>query len=364
MTPEFWRGKRVLITGHTGFKGAWLSLWLQAKGAEVVGYALPPPTTPSLFESANVAQGMTSIMGDVRDLESISREILSHRPEVVFHLAAQSLVRESYQNPVETYAVNVMGTAHVLEAVRQVDSVRAVVIVTSDKCYANREWVWGYRENEPMGGHDPYSSSKGCAELVTAAFRDSFFPTEKYEQHRVAIASARAGNVIGGGDWATDRLIPDIIRAFIEERPVVIRSPHAIRPWQHVLEPLDGYLTLAERLVERGSEFACGWNFGPSDEDARPVGWIVEHLVQLWGTGATWEIDKNPQPHEAHYLKLDSSQARMRLGWKPRLDLSTTLEWLVAWYREFAQEKQVRTQAMTLAEIERFENLTYEKRNE
>lgn len=355
---EFWRGKRVLVTGHTGFKGAWLSLWLQKHGAEVIGYALEPPTVPSLFEAANVGMGMTSVIGDVRDLENITRVLFSHRPEIVLHLAAQSLVRASYDSPIETYAVNVMGTAHLLEAIRKTECVRAVVIVTSDKCYENREWVWGYRENEPMGGHDPYSNSKGCAELVTAAFRASYFSEEKYAQHGVAIGSARAGNVIGGGDWAKDRLIPDIMRSFSADQPVVIRSPHAIRPWQHVLEPLNGYLMLVEKLFEQGAEFAHGWNFGPRDEDTRPVGWIVERLVQHWGESAKWELDTNPQPHEAHYLKLDSSQARMRLGWTPRLNLPTTLEWLVAWYRGFAQGEPARD--MTLAEIERFESLRSE----
>lgn len=352
MTPEFWKGRRVLVTGHTGFKGAWLSLWLQQAGAEVIGFALDPPTKPSLFEAANVAEGMTSIVGDVRELENITRVIFSHRPEVVLHLAAQSLVRYSYAAPIETYAVNVMGTAHVLEAVRQSESVRAVVVVTSDKCYENREWVWGYRENEPMGGKDPYSNSKGCAELVTAAYRASFFPAEKYAEHGVAVASARAGNVIGGGDWAQDRLIPDMVRAFAEERSVVIRSPHAIRPWQHVLEPLDGYLTLAEKLVENGPEYGGGWNFGPYESDARPVGWIVERLAELWGAGARWELDDRPQPPEAHYLKLDSSQARARLGWKPRLTLAETLEGIVAWYCGFYGGESARD--MTLAEMERF----------
>lgn len=352
MTPEFWRGRRVLVTGHTGFKGAWLSLWLQQAGAEVIGYALEPPTVPSLFEAANVAQGMTSLLGDIRDYVQFKNVVETHRPEIVLHLAAQSLVRLSYESPLETYSVNVMGTANVLETVRQTESVRAVVIVTSDKCYENKEWVWGYRENEPMGGHDPYSSSKGCAELVTAAYRRSYFPPDTYAQHGVAVASVRAGNVIGGGDWAQDRLIPDIMRAFTERRPVTIRSPHAIRPWQHVLEPLNGYLTLAERLLSEGATFGGGWNFGPADEDARPVEWIVERLANAWGEGARWERDANPQPHEAHYLKLDSSQARARLGWIPRLSLSTTLEWLTAWYRGFARGESAR--AMTLAEIERY----------
>ena len=273
---DFWRGRRVFLTGHTGFKGGWLALWLQRLGADVTGYALDPPTTPSLFAVARVGAGMRSIINDIRDAETLAQAMREAQPEIVIHMAAQPLVRYSYQAPVETYATNVMGTVHLLEAVRQTDSVRAVVNVTSDKCYENREWVWGYRENEPMGGYDPYSNSKGCAELVTAAYRNSYFNPAQYSQHGVALASARAGNVIGGGDWAEDRLIPDILRAIAAGEAVNIRSPHAIRPWQHVLEPLSGYLLLAQRLIEDGPAHAEGWNFGPSEEDARPVQWIVE----------------------------------------------------------------------------------------
>ena len=338
----FWANKRVLVTGHTGFKGSWLSLWLQRMGAEVIGYALPPPTTPSLFELANVANGMTSHLGDVRDLDALTCVMQEHQPEIVIHAAAQALVRVSYQQPVETYATNVMGTVHLLEAVRQTPSVRSVVIVTTDKCYENREWIWGYRENEPMGGHDPYSSSKGCAELVTAAYRNSFFPSEKYGEHGVAVASVRAGNVIGGGDWAQDRLIPDFMKAIMAGQKLVMRSPHALRPWQHVLEPLSGYLNLAEKLYESGTAFAGAWNFGPSDTDARPVSWIVERLTTLWGEGAAWELDTNPQPHEANYLKLDSSKARTLLEWSPKLSLGTALEWIVSWYKGYQQHSPVR----------------------
>ncbi|MCS6776665.1 MAG: CDP-glucose 4,6-dehydratase [Chloroherpetonaceae bacterium] len=355
MTPEFWRGRRVLVTGHTGFKGAWLSLWLQRLGAEALGYALDPPTSPSLYDAAGVGHGMASVRGDVRDFALLSQTFRRFRPEVVLHLAAQSLVRVSYEAPLETYAVNVMGTAHVLEAARQTEGVRAVVVVTSDKCYENREWVWGYRENEPMGGNDPYSSSKGCAELVTAAYRRSYFPPERYAQHRTGVASARAGNVIGGGDWARDRLIPDIMRAFAVGEPVVIRNPEAIRPWQHVLEPLHGYLTLAEALFHAGAEFAGAWNFGPDDDDACPVRQVVERLAARWGAGAGWQQDAGSHPHEAHYLKLDSSLARARLQWRPRLDLQGALDWVVEWYRGVAQGGSARE--ITLRQIERFEGL-------
>lgn len=327
---EFWRGRRVFLTGHTGFKGSWLSLWLQSLGAEVAGYALAPATRPSLFELARVAEGMRSTLGDIRDLGSLRDDLEAFRPEVVFHLAAQSLVRRSYAEPVETYATNVMGTVNLLEAVRQLPTVRAAVVVTSDKCYENREWEWGYRENEPMGGRDPYSSSKGCAELVTAAYRASFFARGG---HSAAVASVRAGNVIGGGDWAEDRLIPDILRASEKGRPVSIRNPASIRPWQHVLEPLSGYLMLAERLVENGAQFAGAWNFGPREEDCRPVSWVVERLAEHWDGGLRWETAPGTQPHEARSLKLDSSKAMRRLGWRPRWDLATALASIARWHR-------------------------------
>ncbi len=341
-TNTFFHGKKVFITGHTGFKGSWLSLWLQQMGANVTGYALQPPTNPSLFEVAHVGQGMTSIIGDIRDGEALMRAMQTATPDIVIHMAAQPLVRYSYINPVETYSSNVMGTVHLLEAVRRTPSVRAVVNVTSDKCYDNKEWVWGYRENEAMGGYDPYSSSKGCAELVASAYRNSYFNPEKYSEHRVALASVRAGNVIGGGDWADDRLIPDILRAISEKRPVVIRSPHAIRPWQHVLEPLSGYLALAQKLYEEGTSYAEGWNFGPNDEDARPVQWIVEHLTRLWGAGASWQLDAGQHLHEAHYLKLDCSKAKMRLDWHPRWNLEHTLEMIIAWQRAYLTKEDMR----------------------
>jgi len=347
MKPWFWRDKKVLITGHTGFKGSWLSLWLQQLGADVVGFALAPPTSPSLFDVARVADGMTSLEGDVRDLGQLDAAIRKHRPEIVIHMAAQSLVRHSYDHPVETFATNVMGTVNLLDAARRSDSVRVILNITSDKCYENKEWLWSYRENEPMGGHDPYSSSKGCAELVTSAYRESYFSGER---SGVVVASARAGNVIGGGDWAKDRLVPDIVAAFMENRPVVIRYPAAIRPWQHVLEPLSGYLLLIEHLWEQGETFAGGWNYGPREEDARPVMWIVERLVELWGEGASFELDdKQQHPHEANYLKLDSSKARQLLKWKPQLNLPVALEWVVNWYRAYHGGDDLRD--MTEAQI-------------
>jgi CDP-glucose 4,6-dehydratase len=352
VNAAFWRGKKIFLTGHTGFKGGWLSLWLQQLGAEVTGYALPPPTDPCLFEVAQVARGMTSIVGDIRDGAALNAAMRAAAPDIVFHMAAQPLVRRSYIDPVETYSTNVMGTVHLLEAVRQTPSVRAVVNVTSDKCYDNREWVWGYREEEAMGGFDPYSNSKGCAELVTSAYRNSFFNPEKYDEHRVALASARAGNVIGGGDWAEDRLIPDMLRAIAEKRPVVIRNPHAIRPWQHVLEPLSGYLLLAQKLCEQGVAYAEGWNFGPSDEDAKPVQWIVENLARQWGEGASWQLDEGDHPHEAHYLKLDCSKARMRLDWQPRWGLAHTLGMIVAWQRAWQAQQDMRS--LTLRQIEQY----------
>lgn len=355
VTPGFWQGKRVFLTGHTGFKGGWLSLWLQNLGAEVTGYALNPPTNPSLFAVAQVGVEMRSIIADIRDLPALRCAMDKAQPEIVFHLAAQPLVWESYRQPVETYATNVMGTAHLLEAVRQVGGIRSVVIITSDKCYENREQPWGYREDEAMGGYDPYSSSKGCAELVTAAWRRSFFNPDDYEKHGVAVASARAGNVIGGGDWAADRLIPDLIRALQAGEPMRIRQPTAIRPWQHVLEPLRGYLLLAERLWTEGPAYAEGWNFGPDEADARSVRWLAEHLAVAWGTGATWCSDAQPHPHEAHYLRLDCAKAHQRLGWQPRWNLARALAETVTWYR--AEQAVVDMRATTLAQIAHYQSI-------
>lgn len=351
MNGEFWRGRRVFITGHTGFKGSWLSLWLQRLGSDLTGYALSPPTNPSLFEVAQVGRNMRSIIGDIRDADALTRAMREARPDIVIHMAAQPLVRYSYHAPVETYATNVMGTVHLLEAVRQTNSVRVVVNVTSDKCYENKEWLWGYRESEPLGGHDPYSNSKACAELVTAAYRNSFFNADG--GRAVAVASGRAGNVIGGGDWAQDRLIPDMFRAIEAGQPVNIRSPHAIRPWQHVLEPLGGYLMLAERLCQDGAGYAESWNFGPADSDARPVQWIVERLTGLWGDGATWQLDQQPQPHEAHYLKLDCSKANARLGWHPRWQISDALDRIVEWHKALREGSDMK--AFTLRQITQYE---------
>lgn len=356
MTPEFWKNKNILVTGHTGFKGSWLSLWLQSMGARVTGYALPPPTQPSLFESANVAQGMRSIEGDICDLAGLKQQVETCKPEIIIHMAAQALVRYSYDSPVETYETNVMGTVNVLEAARHSDNVRVVLNITSDKCYENKEWIWPYRENEPMGGHDPYSSSKGCAELVAEAYRKSYFSEGP---NACVLASARAGNVIGGGDWATDRLIPDIIRAFTQSSTVVIRSPDAIRPWQHVLEPLSGYLTLVEKLWEHGQEFTGGWNFGPAEQGAKPVQWIVSRMIEAWGEGASYELDAQPQVHEANYLKLDSSKARSLLGWSPRLELSQALQWLTEWYKVCEQGENMRE--FTLSQIRAYQDIGKEQ---
>lgn len=355
LNSSFWKGKRVLLTGHTGFKGSWLSLWLQSLDVNLVGYALAPPTHPSLFEVADVEKGMTSIIGDIRDLAKLQAVFADHRPEIVIHMAAQPLVRYSYENPVDTYSTNVMGTVHLLEAVRNTPGVKAVVNITTDKCYENREWVWGYREDEPMGGYDPYSNSKGCAELVSSAYRSSFFNANQYSQHGVALATVRAGNVVGGGDWARDRLIPDILVAFEQGGVAQIRNPHATRPWQHVLEPLSGYLTLAERLYEHGSDFAEGWNFGPNDEDAKPVGWIVEQMAALWGEGAQWQVDAGEHPHEANYLKLDISKVRSRLGWHPALHLNDALKLIIDWSKQ--RQAGADMHQMTLAQIHSYRTL-------
>lgn len=354
VNPAFWKDKRVFLTGHTGFKGSWLTLWLQSLGAHVTGFSLEPPTTPNLFTEARLAQGMESVLGDIRDLRALQASLQAAHPEIVIHMAAQPLVRPSYEDPVATYSTNVMGTVHLLEAVRQTSGVKAVVIVTTDKCYENREWVWGYRENEPMGGFDPYSNSKGCAELVSAAYRNSFFNPDAYNRHGVAVATARAGNVIGGGDWARDRLIPDMVQAFEQGKPVQIRNPQAVRPWQHVLEPLRGYMTLAERLVEQGPAFAEAWNFGPMPHDEQTVGWIVQNLAQLWGDGANWAVDQGPHPHEANHLRLDISKAQSQLGWTPALGLQQALEKVVRWYKDRAGGRDVRE--LTLGQIQTYQN--------
>lgn len=343
---DFFCGKRVLVTGHTGFKGSWLCLWLSRLGAHVVGYALSPPTDPSLFGLARIDDLVLSHVADIRDREHLATVMHETRPDIVFHLAAQPLVRDSFKFPVETYATNVMGTVNLLEAVRGCPSVRAVVNVTTDKCYENREWHWGYRENESFGGYDPYSNSKACSELVTAAYRSSYFHPQQYKLHGVAVATARAGNVIGGGDWAVDRLVPDIIRSVLAGDTIRIRNPHAVRPWQHVLEPLSGYLTLARRLYEDGPEFGEGWNFGPLDTDAKPVEWIVQWICQRWGENSRYEIDNGDHPHEAHYLKLDCSKARVRIGWQPRWNLDKALESIIEWTHYYRSGDDLQTVCM------------------
>jgi CDP-glucose 4,6-dehydratase len=345
--PNFWFGKRVLVTGHTGFKGSWLSLWLQSMGAVMRGIALEAPTTPALFTVARVVEGIEHHLIDIRDYAAVKAQLEEFKPEIVIHMAAQPLVRLSYSQPIETYATNVMGTVHVLEAARHAGSVKVIVNITTDKCYENREWVWGYREDESMGGHDPYSSSKGCAELVSAAYRKSYLM-----EAGIAMATARAGNVIGGGDWAADRIVPDVLRALEKREPVAIRNPHAIRPWQHVLEPLSGYLLLAERLYLHGQVDAEGWNFGPSDEDARSVEWIVEQLCNGWGIDASWAIQPGNHPHEANFLKLDISKARQRLLWLPRWRLETSLKKIIEWHQAWLEGQDMRS--VCLAQINQY----------
>jgi CDP-glucose 4,6-dehydratase len=359
MKSEFWEKRKVFLTGHTGFKGSWLSLWLQRLGAEVAGYSLAPPTQPNLFELAAVRDGMESLHGDVLDLERLRRLVREHQPEVVFHMAAQSLVRLSYNDPVGTYATNVLGTVNVLEAVREVPSVRAIVIITTDKCYENREDQRGHVETDRLGGDDPYSSSKAAAELVTAAFRKSFFISGK-RKTQTGVASARAGNVIGGGDWATDRLIPDVMRAVLEGRKLLIRNPNAVRPWQHVLDPLCGYLTLGEKLWLEPEKFSESWNFGPNESETSSVSAVLERLGELWGPEMTWQFDDSAHPHEARFLKLDCTRAKTELGWEPQWNLKSALEATVRWYKAYqlkqAQqnmrsetEEQIRTYESTLS---------------
>lgn len=335
---SFYRGKSVLVTGHTGFKGGWMTLWLKMLGARVIGFSLPPERgRPSLFEAANVAQNMVSILGDIRDFSSLVAVFKAHTPEIVFHLAAQPLVRRSYLEPLETYGTNVMGTVHVLEAVRQTPSVRVVVIITSDKCYENRDWVYAYRENDPMGGYDPYSASKGAVELTTASYRNSFFHPDRFKEHGVSLASVRAGNVIGGGDWSDDRLIPDCVRALSTGESIPIRNAQAIRPWQHVLEPLSGYLWVAVRMLEDPSRYAGAWNFGPNADGNATVRGIVGKVVEEWGSGEWNDLSEHQAngPHEATFLKLDCTKAVNLLGWKPVLSLCECIRTTVAWYRHY-----------------------------
>lgn len=328
-----WRGRRVFVTGHTGFKGSWLALWLNRLGARIAGYALDPCTEPNLFTLASVREIVTDVRGDIRDYSRLESSMTEFAPEVVFHLAAQPIVRRGYADPVGTYSSNVMGTVHVLEAVRKTPTVRAVVCVTTDKCYQNQGWVWPYRESDRLGGYDPYASSKACAEIITAAYRRSFFPDERLHEHHVALSTARAGNVIGGGDWSEDRLVPDLVRGFCSGNPILIRRPEAVRPWQHVLDPLQGYLMLAAKLFAQDAQFGCSYNFGPNTEEIWPVERIATKLVALWGEAASWIRDSQTSMHEDHVLRLDASKARLELGWKPRLGIETALEWTVSWYR-------------------------------
>lgn len=346
----FWKNKKVFLTGHTGFKGSWLSLWLQSMGASIKGYSLEPNTIPNLFTKANVGENMESEIGDIRNLKNISQSMFDFNPDILIHMAAQPLVRLSYEEPVNTYTTNVIGTVNVLEAARKCKNLKAIVSVTTDKCYENREWDWGYRESEPMGGHDPYSSSKGCAELVTSAYRRSFFST----QDTAFLASARAGNVIGGGDWSDDRLIPDILKAFEKSEPVVIRNPLSTRPWQHVLEPISGYLVLAQELYINGADFAEGWNFGPKEDGCKPVDWILDEMVTQWGDGASWELDKKNNLHEAGFLKLDCSKALNRLKWQPKWELRETLKMIVDWHQNYLGGKELKEKC--LIEIKKYNN--------
>lgn len=345
---EFWKGKRVFLTGHTGFKGSWLSLWLHSMGAVVKGYSLEPNTNPSLYSILNLDALITSEIGDIRDLSKVKESLVAFKPEIVIHMAAQPLVRYSYKEPIETYSTNIMGTVNILEAIRSCNSVKSVVVVTTDKVYENKEWCWGYRENEPLGGYDPYSSSKGCAELVTAAYRQSFFSSSDSP----SVATARAGNVIGGGDWSEDRLIPDAIRAFDQNLPIVIRNPLSTRPWQHVLEPLCGYLILAEKLYIEGKKYAQAWNFGPEDTDCKSVQWILDELIKIWSSNASWVLDGKANPHEAHFLKLDCSKAKNELNWCPKWDISKVLQMIKNWNTNFRDGNDMKI--ICLQEIKSF----------
>lgn len=342
LNKKFWKNKKVFITGHTGFKGSWLCLWLKFLGADVKGYALKPPTSPNLFNLCRISEIVKSKIANIKNYKLLKKELLNFKPEIVIHMAAQPIVRESYKNPLETYSINVMGTVHLFEAVRNCKSVRVVVNVTTDKCYENKERKRGYCEDEPLGGYDPYSNSKACSELVTSSYRSSFFNSENYKTHKVAIASARAGNVIGGGDWAVDRLIPDCVRAILRKKFIVIRNPNAIRPWQHVLEPLSGYLILAEKLYINGPKYVGAWNFGPDDSNAKTVEWIVKKICNRWEEGASYKIDKGKHPYEAHYLKLNCSKAKSDLNWYSKWSLDTTIDKIIEWTKAYKNKEDLR----------------------
>lgn len=342
MNPSFWKGKTVFLTGHTGFKGSWLSLWLQKLGVNLVGYSKSIPTNPSLFELVKIDSEMVSIMGDVRDYQHLLESIKKYNPEIVIHMAAQAILRNSYQDPVETYSTNVMGTVNLLESIRKIGNVRVILNVTSDKCYEAKKLSRGYKEDDPMGGYDPYSNSKACAELVTSSFRNSFFNSKKFEEHRIALASARAGNVIGGGDWGTDRLIPDIMRGILDGIKIKMRNPNAIRPWQFVLDPLNGYLLLIEDLWKYGPKFTEGWNFGPREDSVKPVRWIVDKISDLWNNNINWELDDGNNLYEEENLKLDCSKSISRLGWKPKTNLELGMAWTIDWYKQYQDQKDMK----------------------
>lgn len=355
MNPTFWMDKRVFITGHTGFKGSWLSLWLSILGAKVTGYALAPNSRPSFFNLARINSMMENIEADVCNVEMLTNALTECQPEFVFHLAAQSLVRVSYEDPLLTYQTNVMGTANLLESIRHLNLPCSVVNVTTDKCYENKEWRWGYREIDSLGGGDPYSNSKACSELVTAAYRTSYFDPTHFHDHKVALATARAGNVIGGGDWAKDRLIPDVLSALQNNKTLEIRHPHAVRPWQHVLEPLHGYLMLAEQLHTQGSQFSRAWNFGPNEQDTCTVGEVANKLSELWGSQNDWRVASGEHPHEAQHLRLDTTLARTELGWKSLLSIDRTLKLVVDW--EKARLNNVDVRQTTLQQIKDYQEM-------
>jgi len=355
MNSNFWKDKKVLLTGHTGFKGSWLSIWLKKMEVELIGFSKNIPTEPSLFKLADVSKDMTSVMGDIRDFPSIQKIIQENQPDIIIHMAAQALVRESYNNPLETFSTNIMGTANVLEAVKNSKKTRVVINVTSDKCYENNSEQKSFSEDSPMGGFDPYSSSKGCSELITSAFRNSFYNLEEFNSHKLSLSTVRAGNVIGGGDWAKDRLVPDIINNIQKNESTKIRNTKAIRPWQFVLEPLSGYLLLAEKMWEEGNKFSQAWNFGPNDKDCKSVKWILEKISREWDDKVLWEDDTGENPHEASILKLDCEKAKNRLGWESKLNIDQVLEWTVNWYKEFL--KNTNMKKYTEEQIDRFASL-------
>ena len=355
MNKEFWNKKKILVTGHTGFKGSWLSLWLQKLNANVIGFSKSVPTNPSLFELANIENGMTSIIGNVCDYDKLEKTIKEYKPEIVIHMGAQAILRESYSNPIETYATNVMGTVNLLESIRKTNNVKVILNVTTDKCYEPNESSKGHLETDRLGGYDPYSNSKACSELVTSSFRNSFFNPKEHQKHGISLASCRAGNVIGGGDWGKDRLIPDIMKGILNNEIIKIRNPNSTRPWQHVLDLLNGYLTLVEKLWSSGSEFSEGWNFGPLEDDERPVKWIVEKLTGLWAKDIRWNIDNSVNPHEENYLRLNCTKANSRLNWMPKLNLEQGLEWVIEWYKQYEQNNGIRK--ITEQQIERFQKL-------